>query len=605
MPAVAPLSDEEKRLREKLQSKGEVKRLRDKLLNKHTERIGSSSRSRSPREFERRHNSPRRSSSPPRRDRQGGGGRRNVHHRGNHHARDHRNGGRERPYPPPPPPQDTDYWRGRPPHRDDIPPRREYDELDPFGRRPPRSYSRSRSRERGRDNARRHKTSHHDEESSYSSRSSSTSRSSSGSSSVNDDDDDDDASSTSSVSTGSVQDNTFSKDQRTVFVTQLTQKTTRRQVEKYFKHQGLSINETILLRDKHTGKHKGSAYVELKHMKDVSKACSLSGQAPDFQRFPILIKASEAEKNYVAAPKPDVPAVTPIPVAAPVVLPPLQDPVTGRRIQAQKVYVGNLETSVVTSQHLQALFAPFGTLQQVHMPVGKGYAFLQYHDPKEAALAIQTMSGQNLAGKPLKTGWATNQVGPVNVDIVTSTEFPPDAAIRAQNAYLMLAQLTAPHVTMPLPTTTALTTRPVTSSSHVPTVAEARASLALSVTAPIQPQATTFKIDPTQIGNAGHPSRHLLVHNMFDKDEETDEGWEKDLQEEFQEECSKYGTMESVVVASREPGGKTYASFVNVAGAQQCASILAGRWFDKRQLRVEFVNDADVAKVREEYASSL
>lgn len=419
----------------------------------------------------------------------------------------------------------------------------------------------------------------------------------------------------------SVQDTTFSKDQRTVFVNQLTQKTTQRHLEAWFQSQGLKTNEVILLRDKITNKHKGLAYVELKHMADVAKACSLSGLKPDFQRFPILIKASEAEKNYVVTATPKTLtdsnslaaiAAAAVPIAPPKFLPPLRDPATGRLIQAQKVYVGNLETSMVTIQHLQALFAPFGTLQQVHMPAGKGYAFLQYHDPKEAALAIQTMSGQLLAAKPIKTGWATAVVGPADRDIVTATEFPPDASVRASNAYLVLAHLqqggssliTAAATTLPMTMTAAATV------SRVPTVAEARANLAAAAQAQQQPQfvfpSTTPpppQPDPTKIGNAQHPSRHILVHNMFDKDEEMEPDWPKDIREEFEEECSQYGTIEKVTVVAREPGGQIYATFAEAAHATKCATVLAGRWFDKRQLRVEYVpeNDPSLARVRQDY----
>ena len=92
----------------------------------------------------------------------------------------------------------------------------------------------------------------------------------------------------------------YSKDQRTVFVQQLVQRTTERELKKYFRKQELKVNEVILLRDKRTGRHKGCAYVEMRRMEDVPKAVALSNQVPSFQRFPILVKASEAEKNYLS-----------------------------------------------------------------------------------------------------------------------------------------------------------------------------------------------------------------------------------------------------------------------------------------------------------------
>ncbi|EJK52951.1 hypothetical protein THAOC_27709 [Thalassiosira oceanica] len=81
---------------------------------------------------------------------------------------------------------------------------------------------------------------------------------------------------------------------------------------------------------------------------------------------------------------------------------------------------------------------------------------------------------------------------------------------------------------------------------------------------------------------------------MFDKDEETDEGWEDDIRLDLEEECGKHGRISRVVVMSSEPGGRIYASFETEDGAARCAAALAGRWFDKRQLRVEFVDGGDV-----------
>jgi RNA-binding protein 23/39 len=91
---------------------------------------------------------------------------------------------------------------------------------------------------------------------------------------------------------------------------------------------------------------------------------------------------------------------------------------------------------------------------------------------------------------------------------------------------------------------------------------------------------------------------------MFNKDEETDVGWENDLRDEFIEECSKYGTIVNVVVVSREVGGKIFASFTEVTGAQTCARSLAGRWFDRKQLRVEYATDAQVKLIEIEYSTT-
>lgn len=434
-------------------------------------------------------------------------------------------------------------------------------------------------------------------------------------------------------STGSIErESSMTKDQRTVFVNQLVQRASERDLRKYFNAKGFRVNEVIMLRDKRTGRHKGCAYVELRKLEYVQSCiAALNDQVPDFQKFPILIKASEAEKNYAATTTTTTTtsvvasnAALVAPVKGNTQMAALAAPVFpldsfGNPIMAQKVYVGGLNPTV-THDHLLALFSPFGSLVSVQMQIdaatqtSKGFAFLQFVDPRDANLAIQSMSGQSLAGQALKTGWG-NQVGGGN--IVTSEEFPPDAAAKTQAAYSVLKQLNLGQaVATVLPATSATVTagggliRTAPTAPQPGTVAEARASLAAAAAAAVTvggpallppgmisaaAVAPVSTMDEAkQIGNAERPSRHILIHNMFDKDQETEPGWENEIKDEFESEAKKFGMLERCIIMSTEPGGKIYASFMSIEGAKTCASTLAGRWFDKRQLRVEFVQEGAV-----------
>ena len=129
---------------------------------------------------------------------------------------------------------------------------------------------------------------------------------------------------------------------------------------------------------------------------NIPTAVAATGKQPDFQRFPILVKASEAEKNYgIDGPSANISL-------------PIQASVTGltKRIEAQKVYIGSIDRNVTQAQ-LYSIFSQFGDLEKVTLQVdtatgmSKGFAFLCFKDPKVANLAIQAMSGQVLAGRPL------------------------------------------------------------------------------------------------------------------------------------------------------------------------------------------------------------
>lgn len=453
-------------------------------------------------------------------------------------------------------------------------------------------------------------------------------------------------------------------------------RTTERDLKKYFKRKvGCKVNDVILLRDRRNSRnHKGCAYVEVGRIEDVATAVAVSGQPPDFQRFPILIKASEAEKNYstplgaTVTTKMDgsmssAIAVTPTKNGyadhekqGASFLPPLKDE-TGRLIESQKVYVGGLDPSI-REDHLYALFSPFGNLQKVQLQchpntqLSRGYAFLTFYDPKVSHLAIRTMAGKIVTGRPLKTGWANqNQQSAASLAsgcvVVTSDQYPDNASELTQKALAVLAQMAGaspavqqvqtksfPGVWLANTSTSdavslatmaeqeldkamGLATATSTCAQAIPTVADARANMAAVAVAPSmgatvaearaslaadvaarQLAAATSAAAAAEsrqksafIGN-GEPTRHLLVHNMYDKDDETDPGWEVDIKEEFLDECSKFGKIEHAKVMYLEPGGKIYATFECLQGAKTCAENLAGRWFDKRQLRVDYMPEA-------------
>jgi len=174
-------------------------------------------------------------------------------------------------------------------------------------------------------------------------------------------------------------------------------------IGRYFKRKvGKKVRDVILLRDKRTGRHKGCAYVELGSLNDVGRALEHTGKVPDFQRFPILIKRTESEKNALAASASFLPGLSSGIMGGE----PLQLTSDGKQIEAQKVYVGSIDQCVTQAQ-LHALFSQFGQLDKVLLQmdmntgISRGFAFLSYRDPKDANLAIQTMSGQMLAGRPL------------------------------------------------------------------------------------------------------------------------------------------------------------------------------------------------------------
>lgn len=209
-----------------------------------------------------------------------------------------------------------------------------------------------------------------------------------------------------------------------------------------------------------------------------------------------------------------------------------------------------------------------------------------------------------------KTGWANQNTTAAGIKEVQSSEFPESAVERVEKANVVFKQLngtgfcqTPGILLIPGMASRVLAHQALSSDAtqaQIVAIAEEAVNLALGLPPSPTPSATPLptSLPPIDEDNPKHVrgnlSRHILVRNMFNKDEETDEGWAEDIKEEFKEEGGKHGGIEMVKVMSEEPGGKIYASFDNIEGAAACAENFAGRFFDKRQLRVEFVKESTI-----------
>jgi len=210
-----------------------------------------------------------------------------------------------------------------------------------------------------------------------------------------------------------------------------------------------------------------------------------------------------------------------------------------------------------------------------------------------------------------KTGWANQQASAAGVVEIKTDEFPDDMNEKIQKVNTAMNHLTGTNLTTMIGQVDAAAQQALLAagpagalgimpSAQLASVADAALDMALGVApaaANVVPQAAAAPaaaipavVDAKIVGRSNDPTQHILVHNMFDKDEETEQGWEEDIKLDFEEECAQYGKIMAVIVMSKEVGGKIYASFDSVEGAGKCAKTLAGRWFDKRQLRVEFVD---------------
>jgi RNA recognition motif-containing protein len=92
------------------------------------------------------------------------------------------------------------------------------------------------------------------------------------------------------------------------------------------------------------------------------------------------------------------------------------------------VFAGNLSFDITRDQLLDA-FGAIGPVSDVFIPLDKmtgrprGFAFVEYETEEDAAKAIETLNGQDLAGRPLRVNEA--QAKPARSAPTAGGGFPP------------------------------------------------------------------------------------------------------------------------------------------------------------------------------------
>ncbi len=352
----------------------------------------------------------------------------------------------------------------------------------------------------------------------------------------------------------------LTKDQRTIFVSQLTKKVGESDLERFFGQIG-KVKSIIMLRDKFTGAHKGFAYVEMEDLEHIPNCLLFNNVVPDFQKFPILVKASEAEKNFLAKKDPFN----------------IKNDIIG---PDTRIYVGNIHVSLDESA-LKAALDQFGPTESIklhrdHLGNSKGFAFVKFLKAESAQLAMATLPGIELMGRPLKVGPVTDNKTLTGMD-------------------------TAPLMSFPDPTNSTVNWKLDADEGGAGVALNSQSRLMLMAklgqTAGIQIPAMTQPIPQGPPPVRGTPSRLIWIKNMFDPATETDPQWDVDIREDVAEECGKFGKVETCYVEAKRPGGFVFVKMLSIDGATKAANALNGRFFAGRMITVEFIDDVTFAQM--------
>ncbi|KAI8097962.1 uncharacterized protein B0P05DRAFT_460906 [Gilbertella persicaria] len=332
------------------------------------------------------------------------------------------------------------------------------------------------------------------------------------------------------------------RDRRTVFVTQLAARLTRRELEDFFNQAG-RVREATIITDRNSRKSKGCGYVEFYEEVSVQNALALSGQK--LLGIPVIVQMSEAEKNRLAM------------QAQRHAMGLSQEPAY------QRLYVGSLHFSL-TEDDVRQIFEPFGPLDFVNLHKGnetgrsKGFGFIQYKNAADAKNALEKMNGFELAGRNLKVGLVTEKNTLASgLDFSLDDEETEGVAMNSLSRAELMAKLAAresnnDHDTSPVAATPSAPPKP-----FIPAAA----------------------------------SRYVMLSNMFNPDEETDPDWVSDLEADIKLECERYGDVEHIKV-NADSMGEVFLKFDSVRSAENAIGALNGRWFGGRQITASCISEA-------------
>lgn len=328
------------------------------------------------------------------------------------------------------------------------------------------------------------------------------------------------------------------RDSRTLFVTQLVAKVTESMLEDFFA-QVSGVTKVRMTRDRNTRKHKGFAYVEMNSEECIKDCILFNNVIPDFQKFPILVKA--LSEKPISQSSPQEQQHTVITMAAPPPPPPDIPPPT-----LYKLLVRNIFMTVEYHQFLEVLkfygeVASF-VMHSAHFSKNCKFAIVGYTTEADMEKAHKALNEFNLAGLLL--------------EVLTREELDAQGIVFETDIELIQQEV----------------------NDHDP----------------------DWKPDMSTINGAGSikesavPTQCLRLSNMFNPAEETDPEWAQDIEMDVKEECEKLGSVVHCKIDAISSEGILYVSFNNLESANKAKGVFHGRFFGGKVINAMFITDEDM-----------
>ncbi|KAJ3260220.1 hypothetical protein HDU77_001453 [Chytriomyces hyalinus] len=365
--------------------------------------------------------------------------------------------------------------------------------------------------------------------------------------------------------------NEIERDQRTVFVMQLAARVRPADIVDFFEigeNPPGKVRDVRLVTDRISRKSKGVGYVEFYEKASVAKAIAMTGQK--LLGLPMIIQHTESEKNRIAEEAAKAAALAaqengiPMTSGMPVVVIPTAGPTAAA---LSRLYVGSLDFSL-TEDDIRSLFEIHGPIDFVNLHKdpetgrSKGFAFIQFKHPDHAKSALEKMHGHEFKGRQLKVGYSTDSSG----NALHSGAMAMQGGNANGGMALSLDDDEKAGVALSSAARAALMAK----------LARRDDPAAAAAAAPVKPEVQA--------------TRCVLLKNMFDPAEETEENWDNEIRDDVKGECSKYGKIVHIAV-DKNSQGFIYIKFDAIPFAQQAINALNGRFFSGKQISATFMMD--------------
>lgn len=378
------------------------------------------------------------------------------------------------------------------------------------------------------------------------------------------------------------------RDRRTVFVQQLAARLRTRELKEFFETIG-PVNEAQIVKDRISGRSKGVGYVEFKDAESVTQALQLTGQK--LLGIPIIVQLTEAEKNRQ-----------------------VRNPEGGNHpnsIPFHRLYVGNIHFNI-NEKELQTVFVPFGELEFVQLQKddsgrSRGYGFVQYREASQAKEALEKMNGFNLAGRPIRVGLGNDKFTPESTAHLLQRFSGPGqfqgSAFSGAGGRGSQASAFDRAGARDNDKSGGASALDDTDVAGVNFNNYSRDALMRKLARTDEPTASGSEERQVQIlkpkteakplpVNVNMASRCVVLHNMFDPEEEEGDNWIKELEDDVREEAeAKYGHVVHIAVDPNSKGD-IYLKFDKIQGGENAIKGLNGRYFGGRMIDASPVVDA-------------